>query len=227
MELPQAHGYRHKKVVANYEMPLLERFQIGMSCHIVESFVQIKPTTMFRQVVYLLLLTCPLLTSAQETDSISSSAIPQWLLDDWAERAQGTGIWITDNADYQSEAEPFDAYGLVWEYGLGQQYLKGRLYCMNDGKEVLTVWEMLEYWDPATQTAKVMQLGADGTVGSGDIAPIEEGKFAGVMSFSSPSGGSFTVGHHTWTIDKIHHTQSFTVDGEEWSTVRYYAWTLQ
>ena len=35
--------------------------------------------------------------------------IPQWVLDNWAEQMEGTGIWITDNGDYKSDQEPFEA----------------------------------------------------------------------------------------------------------------------
>ena len=150
--------------------------------------------------------------------------IPQWLLDDWALRTEGTGVWVTDNSAYQSEEEPFGAYGIKWEYGLGQKHLRGRLYCIQNGEDVATLWAFTEFWDPHLGEARLLQIGGDGTVGQGKAWPIDDGSHKSQQLFTSPDGSSFGAGHHAWTVDGKQHTQSFNIVEGEWVERRYYVW---
>ena len=152
---------------------------------------------------------------------------PDWLLADWAEKTAGSGIWITDNSEFRSEQEPFDAYGLQWEYGLGDRSLFGRLYCLREGEEVRTAWQFLIYWDPAAAVARVVQIGSDGTVGQGTIYRLDDGRIEERQLFVSPQGGSFESGHRAWTDEGAHHTRSYSIDDGEWTARRYYIWRPQ
>ena len=157
----------------------------------------------------------------------SGKAIPKWLLEDWAERTQNEGIWITDNSKYKSEQEPYDAYGMQWEYGLGEKHLKGQLYCMKDGKDVGTIWQFTEFWDPHTEKVKVVQIGSNGTVGQGKIWLEKDGKKKEQQTFISPGGGSFKTGHLAWSERDELHTQSYNIIKGKWEKRRYYVWKLQ
>ena len=153
--------------------------------------------------------------------------IPSWLLENWAARTQGSGVWITDNSAYQSEQEPFDAYGLHWEYGLGRKSLKGRLFCLKEGQDIGSVWQFLEYWDPEAGQARIVQIGSDGTVGQGVSWEDEDGHIREQQKFVSPEGGAFESGHQAWMADGSQHTQSYNILNGEWVKNRYYVWNLK
>ncbi|MDJ0645505.1 MAG: hypothetical protein QNJ57_05905 [Flavobacteriaceae bacterium] len=74
-----------------------------------------------------------------------NKSIPAWVLDNWKKRTQESGIWVANNSGYKSKDEPYDKYGLQWEYGLGQKHLKGRLFVMKDNKEVGSIWQFTEF----------------------------------------------------------------------------------
>ena len=150
--------------------------------------------------------------------------IPKWLLEDWAERANNNGIWITDNTSYKSDNEPYDAYGLKWEYGLGKKHLKGRLYCIKDGKDAGTVWQFTEYWNPSTAEVHIVQIGNDGTVGQGSLWQEKDGSKKEQQTFVSPGGGSFETRHHAWMENGEKHTESYNIVDGEWVKRRFYVW---
>ena len=167
--------------------------------------------------------------SSPQHDQVRPAAhhIPNWLLDGWAARTQDTGTWITDNSAYKSDNETFDAYGLQWEYGLGKKHLKGRLYCIRDGQDIGSVWQFLEFWDPAAGEARIIQIGSDGMVGQGRIWRLDDGSIKEQQTFTSPDGGAFDSGHHSWMEDGKYHTQSFSIEDEQWGKQRYYIWELK
>ena len=166
-------------------------------------------------------------TPNQEPTEAPGHPIPQWLLDDWAARTQGTGTWITDNSAFKSENEPFDAYGLQWENGLGKKSLTGRLFCLRDGQDVGAVWQFLEYWDPAAAEVRIVQIGSDGAVGLGRIWRLDDGSVREQQTFTRPDGAAFESGHHSWMEDGEHHTQSFSIENGEWVKRRFYIWRLE
>lgn len=57
------------------------------------------------------------------------------------------GTWIADNAEYKSDNEPYDAYGMEWKWGVGQKSLTGRLYAIKDGKDIGSLFQFRRYWD--------------------------------------------------------------------------------
>jgi hypothetical protein len=155
---------------------------------------------------------------------IKGKVIPDWVKEHWEERTKDGGIWIADNSSYRSEAERFDAYGLHWQYGLGDNHLKGRLYCVIEGKDVATVWNFTEFWDPVSGKLKVIQIGSDGTIGKGEIWRSEDGKLKEHQVYTTPGGGQFESGHLTWMDGKSQHTQSYSIQGDEWTKQRFYVW---
>lgn len=157
-------------------------------------------------------------TTAQTND------IPAWVIADWEKRAQGEGTWVADNSAYQSETEPFEAYGLKWSWGLGQKSLTGRLYCIQDGRDVWTAWTFLEYWDPETKELKLIQNGSDGTVGKGTIWQEADGATRSLQTFVNPDGSSSVSGHQSAMVNGDSHVSSFEVKGETWTPRRSYIW---
>ncbi|MCB0668951.1 MAG: hypothetical protein KDC80_24170 [Saprospiraceae bacterium] len=156
--------------------------------------------------------------------AIDRDTVPEWIRKNWAHRTEGDGIWIADNTPFKSEQEPYDAYGQQWQYGLGDSYLRGRLFCMQDEKDIGTVWDFIEYWDPEAGELKVLQIGRDGTTGQGTIEQNEENQTKSLQTFTSPSGHSFVSGHIVELKDGEQKTQSYHVENEKWVQNRQYIW---
>ena len=150
--------------------------------------------------------------------------VPDWVLADWEHRASEGGIWKADNSAYKNEQEPFEAYGLHWEWGLGKRSLQGRLFCIQNGKDVRTVWTFQEYWDAKAQKLVLIQTGADGTVGKGHAWQDEEGGTRSLQNFVSPDGTESQSGHRSRLVDGDMHASSFDVKGDEWTPRRSYVW---
>ena len=150
--------------------------------------------------------------------------IPQEVRDSWAMYTKNGGIWITENSQYKNDQEPFDAYGMEWEWGLGQSHIKGRLYCIQDGKDVGTVWQFLNFWDPQNQEEKIIQIGSTGMIGQGSISYQDDGSSKSSEKFVNPDGGSFESGHHSWFKDGALHTQSYDINNNKWTKRRFYIW---
>lgn len=179
---------------------------------------------MKKQYLFFLLLSPALLFSQEET--ASPSAIPGWVMEDWNFQTAGTATWIADNATYKNENEPYDAYGMQWEWGLGKKSLKGRLYCIREGKDIGTVWQFLQFWDPGEKVVRMIQIGADGTVGQGTQHLQEDGSTKSSEQFNTPTGHRFESVHHSWKEEGIFHTQSYDIVDGEWTKRRYYSWKL-
>ena len=171
-----------------------------------------------------MLVFCSIPLAAQDT---IHATIPQWLIHSWEMRTQDGGSWVTTNTAYKRTEEPFDAYGLQWTYGLGEMHIKGELYGIQNGQKVASFWQFLEYWDPETGKARILQIGSDGTVGKGYFWRLDDGSIKEWQKFVQPGGGSFLAGHHLWLEQEQQHVQSFTIVNEEWIKRRHYIWTRQ
>ena len=113
---------------------------------------------------------------------------------------------------------------MACEWGLGEKHIKGKLYCIQEGKNVGTVWEFLSFWDPLKGEVRMFQIGSDGTIGEGTMWRQDDGSTKSNEKFANPSGGSFEAGHHTWMDNGKMHTQSFDIKYGEWTKRRYYVW---
>lgn len=153
--------------------------------------------------------------------------IPDWVLENWETRTTASGTWITDNENYKSEQEPYDAYAIQWQYGVGKKHIKGRLYFIKDGEDVGTVWQFTEFWDSVDNELRIIQIGSDGTVGKGKIWRTEEGKIKELQNFVAPDGTNYSSGHLSWMENGVNHIESYNINGEEWTKMRYYRWKLQ
>ena len=153
---------------------------------------------------------------------------PRWVQTDWADWTQGTGRWITDNRANQSSSEPYDAYGMEWKYGLGKKSLHGRLFAMQAGKEVGTVWEFRSLWHPGRKKLLVSQVASDGTLATGVMTALGSNQTESLERFFSPDGKSFQIGHRTVRKGDEMHIQSYDVsESGVWTERRSYVWKLQ
>lgn len=155
-----------------------------------------------------------------------NSEIPEWLQEEWNSQTQGSGTWIADNSEFKSEKEPYDAYGLEWQYGLGKKSVTGRLFVVREDKDLGTIWEFRIFWDPKNKEAVIQQFGSDGTFGRGQITSSADGKYRTEEVFTSPSGMVYSSGHKKEYINEsTSRVSSFSIDKEgRWTKNRTYLW---
>lgn len=150
-----------------------------------------------------------------------ASAVPTWFRTSLAELAQGSGRWIADNARHRSDGEPFDAYGIEWRWGLGKQSLTGRLFGLQEGKEVADFWEFRIYWDGAGGTGVIEQFAGHGVVGRGALVGFGDGTLTD-QTFTDAQGRQWRELHHSWFERDTHVTQSFEWKDGAWLPKRTY-----
>lgn len=152
---------------------------------------------------------------------------PKWYHDYLAGLAPDTGAWIAENAAYRSDAEPSDAYGLEWHWGLGRQSVTGRLFGLIDGEETGTYWEFRIFWHPGDHRVVVQQFGSDGTFGTGILYMVGDDKERLEQTFYAPDGSANRAGHETALGPDIRSGFSFDIhpDGG-WQARRQYDWRL-
>lgn len=171
-----------------------------------------------------ILLTALICTIVNCSSRGQTAAIPDWVIQDWEHRTQAEGIWIADNSKYQSEQEPFEAYGLQWKWGPGKKSLTGRLYCLKDRKDVRTAWIFTEFWDPEAKELKLLQIAPNGAVGQGKVWLDAERITKSVQTFIGPDGSSYVSGHRSERKGNASHVSSFDVQGDQWTPRRSYIW---
>ncbi|MEM7052691.1 MAG: hypothetical protein AAF604_23710 [Acidobacteriota bacterium] len=162
---------------------------------------------------------------APKVEPSSGLAAPPWVGEHFEAMV---GVWITDNSAYLSENEPFDQYGMEWSWGIGEKSLVGRLYGLQEGREVATFWEFREFWHVGEGHLVTQQFGGDGRFGVGPHTRTGEHSTEMVQSFFVPQGETMRVGHRSTRRDGELTTESFDIDGEgEWKPRRSYVWFRQ
>jgi hypothetical protein len=177
-------------------------------------------------------LVCLLVFTIAGPDNVTaqSQSPPDWLNQHMSFMAEGTGVWIADNTPFKSENEPFDAYATEWKWGVGRQSINGRLYAIQDGKEVNSFWEYHVFWHPAERKALFYQIGSGGAVGIGEMRTIDSESGAErttEMIFYAPDGSSWKDLHRLVESDGEHTTASFGFEDGRWTLQRRYIWKLQ
>jgi hypothetical protein len=172
--------------------------------------------------IVLLLILCA--GSVLSEESRPQGAAPEWFLQEIATLTAGSGRWIADNSEYQSEQEPYDAYGTEWTASFDGTTMSGRLFAIKDGRETGPFWEFRQYWHPGHEEAMLEQFGWGGTLGIGTMWS-EGGKTKSDQTFYTIDGGISRSGHVShFPGSDIHITKSFDIEGDEWISRRTYTW---
>ncbi|WP_412069886.1 hypothetical protein [Rubrivirga sp. IMCC43871] len=167
------------------------------------------------------LLSAPTLAQPAEAEPPLPLAPPAWVANELRQRV---GRWEADNAAYQSDDEPQEAYVIEWSWGVGQTSLRGRLFGLIDGDEVGTYWEFRQYWHPGTETFVVEQFGYGG-VGVGHHAQAADGVIATEQTFYRPDGTVAREGHRSRLDGDTDHSASFIIEPDgSWTPGRSYVW---
>lgn len=158
--------------------------------------------------------------------SISASdAPPAWVLE---EMRRTEGRWIADNSAHMSDDEPYDAYGLEWRSATGGHTLTGRLFAIQDGEELGTLWEYRMFWHPERESLWLIQFGTDGTFGEGAIERTGPASTELAQTFHSPDGTTWRSGHRDTKGEDRKVIRSFSIEADgAWKLQREYTWIKQ
>ena len=121
------------------------------------------------------------------------------------------------------------AYAIEWRWGLNQKSIVGRLYGIQDGKDVGTFWEFREIGHPGERRVVSMQFGTAGTYGVGPHEIEPDGSSEMLQVFHDPARDtSAKIGHRAKLKGDVHTTTSFDVDEKGvWTERRTYVWRHQ
>lgn len=161
---------------------------------------------------------------APDVQAAAPAPAPQWHLDDIDFMTRNGGRWVTSNADYQSENEPFNAYAMEWKKGYANS-MTGRLFGIRDGKETGDFWRFRQYWHPGKGQVMLEQFGFGGAMGIGPVT--RDGETAIIEQTFYPSEGNANVVAHKSRNDAktdAHITESFDIVDGEWRPRRTYEW---
>ncbi|MDY8137353.1 VOC family protein [Aquimarina sp. 2201CG5-10] len=148
---------------------------------------------------------------------------PDWFVDNMT---QSIGTWITDNSSYKTKQEPFDQYGMDWEWGIGKRNITGKLYGLINGKKQGIFWEFRQYWDFDKNQGIIIQYGADGSIGKGPMI-LKGNQLELVQDFISPEGKKTVHGHRSTLNKNIFISTSYDISANgHWQKRRSYTWYL-
>jgi len=165
-------------------------------------------------------------TPAHDPSGRPGSPPPEWLLEEMRRLVTSGQAWITDNAQYMSDDEQWEQYGMQWQWEPDSTAIVGRLFGLIDGEDRATFWEMRMYWDEGRQVARLWQKHRrTGVVGDGTTRRTGNGiETEAVQTFTGQDGVDRRVRHLATTTEDTHDTRSFDwVDGQ-WQVRRHYVW---
>jgi hypothetical protein len=165
----------------------------------------------------------PELRGAQQTQADREP--PDWFVTEVRRMVNDGDAWITDNAPFMSDDEPWAEYGMVWQRAQDGNGATGRLFGLVDGEERATFWEMRLSWDEERQEARIWQRSGDSTVGEGTMKATGHGiETEAIQTFTAPDGTTSEVRHLSTTTEDTHVTRSFDRVADAWQPRREYVW---
>ena len=162
----------------------------------------------------------------KRVDGGGGEGMPGWAREHLAALTRGSGRWVASNARYASESETADAYGLEWEWAIGRQGVKGRLFGLRDGEEIGTYWELRTFWHPAERRLVAEQFGAGGRFGHGTIRPTGDREVEVEQTFYAADGSASRLLHRSTDRGTSKVDRSFDWQDGAWQPRRQYTWEL-
>jgi hypothetical protein len=92
-----------------------------------------------------------------------------------------------------------------------------------------TFWDFNQYYDPSTQNVVIMQIGWNGTLGTGPLIATEDGSFELIQTFTGPDGNTRKEKHsYSKPNADTEITTAYNLDADNtWVTGRTYKWRRQ
>ncbi len=107
---------------------------------------------------------------------------------------------------------------MEWRAAYGGHVLIGRLYGLEDGREVAEYWSFREFWHPGERRAIVQQWGGPGLYGTGE-SRWESGEGVLEQTFWLPDGRSWREGHRNRENGDTYLTHAFDIsESGEWTS---------
>lgn len=153
------------------------------------------------------------------------AAPPEWFERLLSDLVAGGDEWVADNASYRSDQEPADAYVMTWTWGPGRRSVSGRLHAVVSGERRPALWEFRQFWHPDRREARLVQYGADGTVGEGGLQRADDGSIVVEQDFWSPAGRSWRQRHVERAEARSRESRDARWDDGAWRDGRRYVWT--
>ena len=151
--------------------------------------------------------------------------IPTWFIDNMK---NSIGEWKADNSKYKSKNEPITSYSMEWKWSFNKKSIDGTLYGFIGDKKIGPFWKFKQYWDLNASKGAVVQYGADGTIGIGNIENTGLNKSKTIQTFTNPKGISRLEGHVSKINKNSFTSTSFEIDKEnKWNQKRTYKWIKQ
>ncbi|WP_109300288.1 hypothetical protein [Aquimarina sp. AU474] len=155
--------------------------------------------------------------------SFAQPKVPDWFIKNME---QSIGTWVTSNDMYKNKNEPFDAYEMQWEWGVGKQSITGKLYGLIANKRQGFFWEFRQYWDVKKHQGTIVQYGGDGSIGIGPLVMKKDQFFELIQEFVSPKGEKTTHGHRSsFKKGKLTTTSYGISTNGKWTENRTYEWS--
>lgn len=170
-----------------------------------------------------LLLLALVALSSRTHGQTASTLPPSWLTEEMTLLAAGEGRWRADNTPHKSPTEPFEAYGLRWEWGPGRSSVRGRLFGYRDGREMPPLFEYRLYWDPLASEARLLQWGRGGAYGEGTMTRTDTGEIR-IDQVLWDGARKTSVRHIEVMNDGERHSRDFKQAGDQWIPNRTYVW---
>lgn len=175
--------------------------------------------TALRCALAMALLLTSWLVAADETKA------PAWFRAELARLTAHGGLRLADNTAYRSDAEPFDAYGVVWMADPDGSGATARLFAQTQGREVAEFWRFSLRWNAASGHADLVQTGQAGTVGRGTLSGFGEATLM-EQEFTLADGRKWRELHHAWFEGDTHVTRAYDWADGAWIAGRTYRWEL-
>lgn len=158
-----------------------------------------------------------------EPEAATTEPIPSWFTEGIEFLTRDGGRWIADNSAYQSDNEPYEAFGAEWSVDYAGS-ITGRLFGILNGQETDDFWRFRQYWHPGEGRAIVEQFGLGGAIGIGPV--WKEGEDERVQqTFYGPTGNVSERGHTAvYPDENTYVTESFSIVDGEWTPNRIYTW---
>jgi hypothetical protein len=149
---------------------------------------------------------------------------PAWLRSHMEMMVADSGLWVADNSAWKSADEPFEAYAMQWQWGIGRQSIVGRLFGLRGGKASRDFWEFRLYWHPGRGEAVPTQFGGDGTYGQGTLTQDSDGNLVILQEFVAPDGSVSRSRHVERHVGAERIATQYSWSGTEWVAGRSYTW---
>ena len=166
--------------------------------------------------IWVVLAACATSPAPQPADA----AAPAWWRAHVAYMSEGGGQWRTPNPDASAAPNAQHEFGMEWRSVNDGRGLVGRLFGIEDGREMQEYWTFREFWHPGERRAILQQWGGPGVFGAGETLTLAPDRGQVDQTFWLPDGRSWREGHRTHEGADAYATEVYDIDAAGVWTLR-------